>query len=268
MQDQLQDERNSARRGAKALGLACLGLGGFVAWGFARRWDAPAASVEGRAVAEALGAWARVSGGLLGAGIGLFGALLVLRGSLAERLPAGRAAGLLALGLAACVCLGASWAAGEEGPEHPSEATYTVEVIGQQFEWLVRYPGPDGVLGRTRAELVHVTRNPAGLDAKDPAARDDILLRQRLWLPAGEPCRVQLRSLDVLHSFNIEDFRIRRAVLPSYPSEVSFTPIRAGDYELSCASLCGLGHYRMSGMVKVVPRVELDAWLAEQEAWL
>ena len=45
-----------------------------------------------------------------------------------------------------------------------------------------------------------------------------------------------------------------------------FTPIQTGDFEIACAELCGLGHYKMHGIVKVVSQGEFDKWLAEREA--
>ena len=45
-----------------------------------------------------------------------------------------------------------------------------------------------------------------------------------------------------------------------------FTPISIGDYEIACAELCGLGHYKMHGMLKVVSQEEFDKWLAAREA--
>ncbi|MDP6408673.1 MAG: hypothetical protein QGI46_04795, partial [Planctomycetota bacterium] len=53
----------------------------------------------------------------------------------------------------------------------PAEDAFEVEVVGKQFEWLVRYPGPDGVLGEVDHDKVHDSRNPLGLVKSDPAAR-------------------------------------------------------------------------------------------------
>ena len=45
-----------------------------------------------------------------------------------------------------------------------------------------------------------------------------------------------------------------------------FTPTMVGEYEIACAELCGLGHYKMHGIVKVVSQEEFDKWLAAREA--
>jgi cytochrome c oxidase subunit 2 len=39
-----------------------------------------------------------------------------------------------------------------------------------------------------------------------------------------------------------------------------------GDYEVPCAELCGLGHYKMHATLKVVSQEDFDKWLAAREA--
>ncbi len=43
-------------------------------------------------------------------------------------------------------------------------------------------------------------------------------------------------------------------------------PTAIGEYEIACAELCGLGHYKMHGMVHVVSQEDFDKWLAAREA--
>ncbi len=150
--------------------------------------------------------------------------------------------------------------------EAPADAL-AVEVTGKQFEWLVRYPGPDGVFGATSAELVHDSRNPIGLDKKDPAAKDDIVKRGQLNLPVGRTVVVRLRALDVIHSFTVPQFRVKQDLIPGFLGRTQFLPTKAGKYELACAELCGLGHYRMRGFIDVTSEEEFQRWLGEEEPW-
>ena len=48
---------------------------------------------------------------------------------------------------------------------------------------------------------------------------------------------------------------------------VWFVPTVAGDYEINCSQLCGLGHYRMRGFVKIQTEEEFEAFLAEEAAF-
>ncbi len=139
-----------------------------------------------------------------------------------------------------------------------------VEVTGKQFEWIVRYSGADGKFGKTDPKLVDDAENPLGLDENDPAAQDDVVKRGVLTIPEGKPVAVNLRSLDVLHSFAVPAFRIKQDVLTGFTARAQFVPEVAGRYEIACAELCGLGHYKMRGFVEVRKADEFVKWLADQ----
>jgi len=148
----------------------------------------------------------------------------------------------------------------------PADAM-VVEVTGQQFAWNVRYPGKDGIFGRTDVKKVDTTGfNFIGLDRDDPNAADDMMLQNQLFLPEGRPVKVRLRSLDVIHSFFLPQFRVKQDAMPGITSETWFVPQKSGTWEIACAEHCGLGHYRMRGMVTVVPAGELEQKLKEATA--
>jgi cytochrome c oxidase subunit 2 len=147
------------------------------------------------------------------------------------------------------------------------DGAMVVEVTGQQFAWNVRYPGPDGIFGRTNVKKVDTAAfNFIGLDRDDPNAADDIMLQNQLFLPEGRPIRVRLRSLDVIHSFFLPQFRVKQDAMPGITSETWFVPQKSGTWEIACAEHCGLGHYRMRGMVTVVPGADLEKTLKEATA--
>ena len=158
-----------------------------------------------------------------------------------------------------------------------SEAT-VVRVVGQQFAWNVHYPGPDGAFGATRAELVDEATNPLGLDREDPAAADDVTNQNNLYLPVDRPVIVHLSSKDVIHSFMLNEMRVKQDAIPGVSIPVHFEPTvttaamraRRGDekvnYEIACAQLCGNGHASMRGFLHVPPQDEFDAWMAQQVA--
>jgi cytochrome c oxidase subunit 2 len=161
----------------------------------------------------------------------------------------------------------------------PSTSEVTrVRVVGEQFAWNVHYPGPDGVFGRTDPTLVDVQMNPLGLDREDAAAKDDVTTLNHLYLPVGRPAVVQLTSKDVIHSFALQEMRIKQDAVPGEMIPLWFVPTvtteemrqRTGnpqfEYEIACAQLCGLGHYRMRGYVHIETPEAFDKWLTEQQA--
>jgi cytochrome c oxidase subunit 2 len=169
------------------------------------------------------------------------------------------------------------WADRVERLPPPAESTL-VRVVAEQFAWNVHYPGPDGAFGRTDVELIDTQSNPLGLDRKDPAAKDDVTTINQLHLPVGRPARIALSSKDVIHSFALQEMRVKQDVVPGVSVEVWFVPkvttdemrSRLGNpeynYEISCAQLCGLGHYRMRGFVTLHTPEAFQAWMDEQQA--
>lgn len=145
----------------------------------------------------------------------------------------------------------------------PADAI-TVEVTGQQFMWNVRYPGPDGAFGRTDTALIDTADNPIGLDGRDRASEDDVLTQNEIYVPINRVVRIRLKSVDVIHSFFLPHLRVKQDAVPGMSPEVVFTPTVAGTYEIACAELCGLGHYRMQGMFHVVSVQEYEEWLRAQ----
>ena len=148
--------------------------------------------------------------------------------------------------------------------EFPPEGEATVvRVIAEQFAWNVHYPGADGVFGRT--DVKHVAPdNQVGLDRNDPAAKDDIVTINQLNFPVGKPVIVRLSSKDVIHSFAIMPMRVKQDAIPGMEIPVWFHPVMAGNFEINCSQLCGLGHYRMRGFVTSQTQDEFRKWLAEQ----
>ncbi len=140
-----------------------------------------------------------------------------------------------------------------------------VEVVAQQFAWNFRVPGEDGIFGRTDPRLVDQAElNFIGLDKRDPAAEDDVVMPQSLLiLPQGREARIRLRSMDVIHSFFVASFRVKRDAMPGIATEFTFTPTTVGTFEIACAEHCGLGHYRMRGVIDVVPEAEWQAKVKE-----
>lgn len=149
----------------------------------------------------------------------------------------------------------------------PEEQSITVRVVAEQFAWNVHYPGDDGVFGRTEISLVSAT-NPLGLDRSDPDAKDDIATINQMNLPVHKPVIVHLSSKDVIHSFGIPVMRVKQDAIPGMTIPVWFVPTEIGQYEIACAQLCGLGHYRMRGFITIQSDDDFQAWLEEEAAYV
>lgn len=151
----------------------------------------------------------------------------------------------------------------------PSESEATVvRVVAQQFQWNCHYPGPDAKFGRIDVKLMDDQTNPIGLDREDPAGKDDVWTINQLHLPVNKPVLIYLSSKDVIHSFGIPEMRVKQDVIPGMQVPLSWTPILEGEYQIACAQLCGLGHYRMRGFVTVETPEAYQQWLDGKQAEL
>lgn len=121
-----------------------------------------------------------------------------------------------------------AWAA-IKFPEDMPKVQPLAEVTARQFQWVIRYPGPD--------EKLHT--------------QDDLFAVNDLHFVKGRPALIQLRSSDVLHSFFLPQMRVKQDAVPGLTIPVWFDSDRAGRFELVCAELCGWGHYKMRGKVTV-----------------
>lgn len=141
-----------------------------------------------------------------------------------------------------------------------------VEVTGVQFQWNFRYAGPDGKFGRINAKDIDASvGNPLGLDPGDPSGKDDIVVPD-LYLPAGRPVELLLRSQDVIHSFFVRELRVKQDCVPGIIIPIHFEVEKTGDYEVTCNQLCGLGHYHMHAMMHVMSEADFEQWEHKREA--
>jgi cytochrome c oxidase subunit 2 len=77
---------------------------------------------------------------------------------------------------------------------------------------------------------------------------------------------VTLTSKDVIHSFFLPEFRVKQDAVPGMKTRIWFQGNRVGQWEIACAELCGLGHFRMKGFVTVDTPEDYQKWLADQAA--
>ncbi|MHC2991720.1 cytochrome C oxidase [Pontibacter sp. HJ8] len=159
----------------------------------------------------------------------------------------------------------------------PADAV-VVEVMGKQFNWMVRYPGADNKLGTANFRLIDAT-NEFGVDFSDPNSMDDFMPRE-IHVPKGKPVLLKIRSRDVIHSVFLPHFRLKMDAVPGMPTKFWFVPTKTTDemrtetgnpefnYELACTEICGRGHFAMRFILVVDEPEDYEAWLASQQPFI
>ncbi|MBI3665191.1 MAG: cytochrome c oxidase subunit II [Acidobacteria bacterium] len=139
-----------------------------------------------------------------------------------------------------------------------------IEVTGQQFVWNMRYAGPDGKFGALDIRQINdAGGNPLGVDSKDPAGKDDIVV-PTMAVPVNRPVELILRTKDVTHSFFVPELRLKQDTVPGMTIRIHFTAETVGKYEIACAELCGLGHYKMRSFLEVMEPADFEKWLQKR----
>jgi cytochrome c oxidase subunit 2 len=138
-----------------------------------------------------------------------------------------------------------------------------VEVTGMQFAWYFRYPGADATFGDIKLSLADPSAgNPLGIDPSDEHSADDIVTSQ-LVLPANREVDLTLHAQDVIHGFAVPEMRLKQNAVPGQTTHIHFTPTIPGTYAIMCTQLCGLGHYRMTATMLVLPPNQFAQWLQQ-----
>jgi cytochrome c oxidase subunit 2 len=109
----------------------------------------------------------------------------------------------------------------------------TVNVVGRQWKWSFEYAN-----GKTSDRLV---------------------------VPAGRAIRLEINSVDVLHSFYVPAFRIKMDAVPGMTTHAWFRAPAPGSFDAFCAEYCGVGHSAMITTVEALPEEEFERWYATTE---
>ena len=87
-----------------------------------------------------------------------------------------------------------------------------------------------------------------------------------LYLPVNRSVELHMRSLDVIHSFFVPEFRETEDIVPGMVTQLHITPNRIGTYPLECHELCGAGHTLMTSLVVVESPAKFAKWVAQQRS--
>ena len=147
----------------------------------------------------------------------------------------------------------------------PAEKDSTViQIVAQQFDWNVRYPGKDGTFGKQEMRWVSST-NIFGVDPNDPNGKDDVQDTTQIHVVVNKPVIAYISSKDVIHSFKVIAMRMTQDAIPGMRVPIHFVPTQTGVYQINCAQLCGNGHFGMSrGRLIAQTQEEFDKWLASK----
>ncbi|MHA7834263.1 MAG: cytochrome c oxidase subunit II [Algiphilus sp.] len=149
--------------------------------------------------------------------------------------------------------------------EDSSDAEMTVKVTGYQWMWGYEYVGEDvSFISRLDRESDRARQVGSGID---PRSVENYLLEvdNRLVIPTDTKVRFLLTSNDVIHSWWVPEFGMKRDAIPGFINEMWAKVDEPGIYRGQCTELCGRDHGFMPVVVEAVPPAEFERWLAEQK---
>ena len=117
--------------------------------------------------------------------------------------------------------------------EEPAKNALTVDVFSQQYAWSFGYPGKGMVWSQGE-----------------------------LHVPVNRQIQFKMHSQDVIHSFWVPEWRIKKDNVPGIVTTAIVTPDKPGTYQLICTELCGFGHAAMRAKVVVEPPAKFREWVA------
>nr|WP_228497458.1 cytochrome c oxidase subunit II [Shewanella intestini] len=144
--------------------------------------------------------------------------------------------------------------------EDPSNADLTIKITGSQWKWHYSYFNEDveffSVMSTPRAQIEGNAEKTATylLEVDKP-----------LVIPTNRKVRFLMTSDDVIHSWWVPAFAVKKDANPGFINEAWTRVDKPGIYRGQCAELCGKDHGFMPVVVKVLPEAEFDTWLAEQK---
>jgi len=141
-----------------------------------------------------------------------------------------------------------------------TRADMVVKVTGLQWKWQYEYPDA-GV-----KYMSNLTTPPEQIANESPKGEHYLLeVDNPLVLPVGKKVRVLLTSTDVIHTWWVPQFGVKRDAIPGFIRETWVKIEEPGTYRGQCAELCGKGHGYMPVVVHALPEPEYLAWLDQKK---
>ena len=142
--------------------------------------------------------------------------------------------------------------------EDASKADLTIKITGSQWKWHYEYMGEDvefySMLATPQNEITNLAdKNPNYLLEVD----------KPLVLPINQKVRFLMTSDDVIHSWWVPDFAVKKDANPGFINETWTNINEVGTYRGQCAELCGKDHGFMPVVVEAITEEDFKTWLAE-----
>ena len=115
-----------------------------------------------------------------------------------------------------------------------------LEVVGENYEWYIRYPGAD-------------------LTLQTP---DDVVVKQHVHVPASTELTISLTSKDYIYTFRVPELNQKQMAVPDIVFTLAFDTGEPGHYLLKGDQMCSFSHESLIGNFVVEPRKVFDVWLA------
>jgi cytochrome c oxidase subunit 2 len=97
---------------------------------------------------------------------------------------------------------------------------------------------------------------------------DGVKVENTLTVPVGRPVVLRMSAEDVIHSFYLQEYRVKEDVMPGRVTYLWFLPTKPIEAPILCTEFCGLLHSKMVGSLKAMPPEEFETWLATEKAAL
>jgi cytochrome c oxidase subunit 2 len=144
--------------------------------------------------------------------------------------------------------------------EDPSDADLTIKITGSQWKWHYSYFDKD-------LEFYSSLSTPREqIDGREAKGENYLLeVDKPLVLPINQKVRFLMTSDDVIHSWWVPAFAVKKDANPGFINEAWTRIDKPGTYRGQCAELCGKDHGFMPIVVQALSETDFDNWLVEQK---
>lgn len=149
--------------------------------------------------------------------------------------------------------------------EDTRNSEITIQITGSQWQWHYEYLDEDIEFYSRLDRDSNAARQPGS--GIDPRSVENYLLEvdEPVVVPVDTKIRLLITAADVLHSWWVPEFAIKKDAVPGFINEAWFQATATGTYRGQCAELCGMDHGFMPIVVRVTEESEYEDWLSEKQ---